>query len=134
MIFFLLLILVAVLALLQLSILPVNFLFALVVISALKMTPLPALILAFFSGFFLDIFSAQTLGLSSLLFLFVSGTILSFKERFSFSNPLAPFFLTFFLYFLFQLATGKPLGVSEAIFLAILVLIFSLRKKEKLAI
>lgn len=108
--------------------------FAAVLISALKMRPMPALIFAFFSGLFLDISFAQTLGFTSILFLFASGITQALKQRFSFSNPLTPFFLTFFLYFLFQLATGKNFKVLEAIFLSLLVAILTFRQKKEITI
>ena len=111
-----------------------NLFFAGVLISALKMRPMRALIFAFFSGLILDISFAQTLGFTSILFLFASGITQALKQRFSFSNPLAPLILSFFLYFLFQLATGKNFGVLEAIFLSFLVAIFSLQKRKTLAI
>lgn len=111
-----------------------GLLFAGVLISALKTTAMRALFFAFFSGLILDIFSAQTLGLTSILFLFISGVALFVRQRFSFSNPLAPLILSFVLYFLFQLATGKNFGVLEAIFLSLLVAIFSFRQKKEITI
>ncbi|MFZ5366238.1 MAG: hypothetical protein ACOZBZ_02995 [Patescibacteria group bacterium] len=108
--------------------------FAGVLLSALKSNPLRALALAFFLGFVLDIFLAQTLGFSSILFLLTSGIVLVLKQRFSFSNPLAVFFLTFFLYFPFRLAAGRSFKVLEVLFLSLAVAIFSFPKKEKISL
>lgn len=111
-----------------------NLFFAGVLISALKMRPMWALIFAFFSGLALDISFAQTLGFTSILFLFASGITQVLKQRFSFSNPLAPLALSFVLYFPFQLVTGRTFKILEAVFLSLLVAILSFPKKEKISV
>lgn len=130
MIFWFLLFLVFIIAIVQASISPLNFLLVIVMVSAIKMDGIRALFLAFISGFFLDLFSAAPVGLSSILFLVFSGTILALKQRFSLVNPILRFVATLVFYSLFQFLEGSAWKMFEVIFLSVLVSILGSQKEK----
>jgi len=105
------------LAILQGTLIPLNLLFLLVVFVATLRTPTETLVLAFFGGLFLDLALGNHLGVSSLVFLVISGLIILYRRRFDPAHLLfLPLFIT--LGTLINLLVGRqPLALGNLLIL-----------------
>lgn len=113
-------VLIILLALVQISLLPLNFLFALSCLLALSLSFWEPFAWAFLAGVFLDLFSGSPLGYSSLGYLAVSLIFFLYKNRFSFKSPITVFIFVFLGNLLFSFFGKKPFFIKEALFWAIL--------------
>lgn len=112
------------LALLQGAVLPVNLVLLVVLVWAAMRPSKESLMVAFFSGVFLDLAKGTPLGLSSLLLLITSYLLLLYSCRF---DPAHPVFLALFVFLasvVYNLTSKHPWHWLEGAVLSLLALLF----------
>lgn len=109
------LVFIILLALIQASLLPFNFLFGLVSLLSILISSWEVFGYAFLAGVFLDLFSGSTLGFSSLGFLAIPFIFSSYGGRFSFKNPPTLAIFVFLGNFVFSFFSQKPFFIKEAL-------------------
>ncbi|MDO8551834.1 MAG: rod shape-determining protein MreD [bacterium] len=134
--------LILVLAFVQTVLVDFNLLLVLVLVSSLLFAGPQAFLLAFFSGFSLDLLSGGMLGFSSLGFLIPSFLLLLYRQRFAFNNPVSVGLVSIIFYLLFSQITRTEINVFEgALLLGLLVAFrlllpspFEINEKERIRV
>lgn len=103
-----------ILALLKATFLPFDLLFGLICFLSISGSFPLIFLWAFTAGIFLDLFTLQPLGLSSLGFLSVVAVFSLYRKRFSLKSPLIVFFFVFSTHLLFDLFSGKSLSFQAS--------------------
>jgi len=110
------------LALIQGAVLPLNLVLLIVLIWTIIRPPRESLIVAFFSGIFLDLAEGTPLGLSSSILLLTSYILHLYSRRF---DPSHPAFLALFVFLsstIYNLISKEP-WLMEGVILALLSLL-----------
>lgn len=110
------------LALFQGAVLPLNLVLLVVLVWTAIRPPKESLIVAFFSGIFLDLAKGTPLGFSSLVLLIASYVLLLYSRRFDPAHPVFLFIFVFLVLTIFNLFLKKP-WLPEGVVLALLSLL-----------
>ncbi len=118
------------LSLFQTTLLPINLLLILVIIFSLWQKAPESFVWAFLAGLFLDLFSFNQLGFSSIIFVSLDLILKLYRQRFSLDHPLVISFVLVTSYFLYSWLTGREIGIWEAVILLVVILVIRLFRKE----
>jgi len=119
---YLILIPIFLLSLIQGAVLPLNLILLLVLVWTVVRPPKESLIVAFFSGIFLDLAKGTPLGISSFVLLVTSYLLLLYSRRFDAAHPIFFSLFVFFASTIFNLIFKTP-WLIEGIILALLSLL-----------
>lgn len=110
------------LIIIQTTIFSFPFFFPLFLVLAVFWPPQEGFLLAFSSGFALDLFAGTDLGRGSLALLLVAGLVNAYKKRYFSTHPAYTLTLAFVGFLLFNFLVGRQLLLSTTLFVALLSL------------
>lgn len=118
------------LSLLQVTLLPINFLLIFVIVFSLWKKAPESFLWAFLGGLFLDLFSFGQLGFSAIVFVTLDFLLKLYRQRFSLDHPLVIIFVLVISYLLFSWLTGKEIKIGEGVVLLVVLLIIRFFRRE----